>query len=112
MKQYISFPGGVEWDGKYIDVGDQNIPKVYRFRVNDFVASKEGTVSLGKPAHFVAGFSIYKGVLIAPNGCGPTSCKFGSNVLWYKYPAGGNYIRKIMKGVDGDKGAVVSPGSP
>lgn len=104
LNQNIGFPGGVQWDGKYMAVGDQDISVIYQFVINGSEGTKVGTTSLGSGLHDLKQFWIQSRTLIAPNG---SASPFG-DVLFYNYPAGGNATKKITAGVHGPIGAVVS----
>jgi hypothetical protein len=107
VDQYISFAGGVEWDGKHLAVGDGQVPVIYEFAIKGSRGTKVGTTRLGPNAKFVFQFFIDNGIVIAPNECG-SSCS--SDLLFYKYPAGGSAIKKITKGIFYPHGAIVSKG--
>jgi hypothetical protein len=107
VTQKIDWPGAIRWDGKYVVIGDEEQPVIYRFSIRNREASLEGTVSLGKPAEYPSAFSFYKGQVIVPNGC--STCKWGSDVGFYNYPAGGKPTRIISKPLEGPASVVVSP---
>ncbi len=45
----IQSPGGVQWDGKYLTVGDLLARAIYRYTVKGTTATLKDTVNLGKP---------------------------------------------------------------
>ena len=106
VNQYISWPGGIEWDGKYVAVGDQNSPIVYELAVKGRRAQTVGTTHMGSGAQTVKQFWIQGQTIIAPN----TYIKkeLRSDVLFYAYPAGGKATENITDGVEDAQGAVVS----
>jgi hypothetical protein len=108
VDQYVRFPGGVQWDGKYLAIGDQ-FDDVYEFSINAGKGTLEGTTELGSGARYVKQFWIQGSTIIAPN----VYIKGGahSNVLFYNYPAGGKATKKITDGIKDAQGAVVSPAS-
>lgn len=104
LNQYISWPGGVEWDGKHITVGDQTTPVIYQFAVSGSSGTEVGSISFGGGAEYVAQYEIFGKHIIVPNMC-VGSC---SDVLIYDYPAGGNAIKSISDGISYPEGVVVS----
>lgn len=94
VSQTIYFPGGVEWDGRYLAVGDQDTGEVYQFAVVRTRAVLEGTTLL-KNSRNVAQFWLVQekaGVqavqLVAPDA-------YGHDVKVYNYPAGGSPVAKF-----------------
>jgi hypothetical protein len=76
----ITIPGGVQWDGKYVTVGDAKSGDIYR---TDGAGGKvEGTISLsdsdGIFQYFIAGKKV-----VGPN-------VYSANIGIWKYPKGGN----------------------
>ncbi len=104
LNQAIGWPGGVQWDGKHIAVGDQNTPVLYRFSIRGSRGRKVGTTSLGSGASVIDQFFIDAKTLIAPNQLVGSN----SDVLFYKYPAGGTATKIITKAVRAAHGVVVS----
>jgi hypothetical protein len=107
LSQYISWPGGVQWDGKHVAVGDQNSPVIYQFAVSHGGATRVGETRMGSGADNVKQFWIQGQTLIAPNtisGHGGS----GSKALLYDYPAGGKAVKEISKHVIAAQGATVS----
>lgn len=105
LNQGIGFPGGVQWDGKHVAVGDQNFPVIYQFAIKGSSGDEEGKTSLGSGAGDVFQFFVLGSRVIVPNQC-KASCT--GNVLYYEYPAGGTATKTIMKDVRYPHGAVVS----
>jgi hypothetical protein len=106
LNQNIGWPGGVQWDGKYVTVGDQTAPVIYQFVIQGTSGTKVGSTSLGgSDVGAVAQFLILGHRLIVPNGC-TGSCT--GNVLYYDYPAGGEATKTITNGVRYPHGLVVS----
>jgi hypothetical protein len=92
----IGWPGGVQWDGKYIAVGDTDTGTIYR--TNGTKGAVKGTTQLGN-ANYVNQFWIEKGTLVAPS-------QDGNAAGYYDYPAGGAPVTTIS--VQEPFGAVVS----
>jgi len=106
LNQYIGWPGGVQWDGKYVAVGDQLTPAIYRFTVERRHGNRVGTTHMDGAVN-VKQFWIQDQRLIAPNTISGQGGR-GSKAILYNYPAGGKAIKKIAKGVIDAQGAVVS----
>ena len=64
LNQYIGFPGGVQWDGKHLAVGDQTT-NVYQFSIAGSQATLVGKTRLAG-ATYVKQFWIQNQTLIAP----------------------------------------------
>ena len=48
LDQAIISPGGVQWDGKYLAVGDESTGKIYQFAINGQNGTTTGTTTLGE----------------------------------------------------------------
>jgi hypothetical protein len=107
VDQYIVFPGGVQWDGKHLAIGNQNTT-IYEFVISGNKATSVGTTQLGGDVMYVKQFWIQGHTVVAPNVYIPKRHPTRSNVLFYAYPTGGKAIQKITDGVKGAQGAVVS----
>jgi len=106
LNQSIGFPGGVQWDGKYVTVGDQNTSIVYQFSISGDVGTEAGSTTLGgSDVGAVLQYFIVGSRLIAPNAC---SGKCVGNVLYFPYPSGGDATKTITKDVHYPRGLVVS----
>ena len=99
----IYFPGQVEWDGKYVAVGDQTYGRRQGaagiFRTTGAGGKIVGVTTL-KAYGDVVGFWIQGKTLVAPN----YSARLAQ---LYKYPAGGD-PKKTITGLKQPFGAVVS----
>jgi hypothetical protein len=95
--QTIIFSGGVQWDGQYLAVGDQETSDVYRFAVSGSSATLVGTTALNGGS--AGGFWIQKHRLV--------TSQSGDIDLW-KYPAGGSPIKQITGGFYGPLSTMVS----
>ena len=78
----ISFPGSVQWDGKYLTVVDQEAASMYRYTVSGTKATLKGTVSLTGSGDCAQTWIATGVVYCADAGYGDGSV--------YKYPAGGS----------------------
>jgi hypothetical protein len=103
----IDDPGGVQWDGEYLAVGNAAVeelrPLVYRIDTSNWKVIS--TLKL-RHAYDVPQFFIYGHALIAPN-----SGQRGGQILFYSYPKG---LKSRTKAIDGFRfpiSVVVSPGT-
>lgn len=91
LNQAIAVPGGVQWDGKYMVVGDEGSGSqgstLYRFTITGGTGTLESTVNLSASAK-VAQFWAGTIKLVGPNS---GSTKVG---IW-PYPAGGQPLKTI-----------------
>lgn len=101
LDQSILFPGGVQWDGKDLAVGDDRASFIYRFAMSGYKGKKVGATRL-KVWPGLHQFFIHNGILIDP-----TYLPSRGAVALYDYPAGGKPTRTIT-GVSSPAGAVVS----
>ena len=93
----IATPGGVQWDGKYVAVGDAKSGTVYQ---TDGAGGKvEGTMTLSD-SDGIFQFFIDRKTFIGPNA-------FSKNAMFWKYPTGGSPT-KTLGGFADPFGAVVS----
>jgi hypothetical protein len=108
IDQTIYLPGGVQWDGKYLAVGDQVAVKhnftstIYQFSINGSQATTVNTMVLTDSSQ-VAQFWIprihdgakreYGDRLIAPN-------QDGKDTLFYDYPSGSDPYATISGETD------------
>lgn len=104
----IEKPGGVEWDGQYVAVGNQG-NKIYR--IDGSGGKVEGTISLSGPQKLgsleIQQFWIQGSTLIGP-GHGSATTGYGGAgfVGFWHYPGGGSPVRNL--GEIGGSGAAVS----
>jgi hypothetical protein len=101
LDQSILFPGGVQWDGKDLAVGDDRASFVYQFAMSGSNGKKVGATRL-KVWPGLHQFFIDNGVLIDP-----AFLPSRGAVALYDYPAGGKPTRTIT-GVSSPTSAVVS----
>ncbi|MGC2407783.1 MAG: hypothetical protein WA431_15375 [Candidatus Cybelea sp.] len=87
LSNSVEFPGAVQWDGKYLTIGDQESHVIYRYAVSGTMATLKGTVSL-------SGSSDCDQTWIAKN---LVFCPDAGNVdaTVYKYPDGGYPIATL-----------------
>lgn len=109
LNRPVYFPGGVQWDGKYMTVGDQEAgnqiaSSVHQFTVNGVHAKIVGTTPL-HGASDVVQYWIQGKTIITPN----LGVEYPSDARIYPYPAGGAPTTVIGSGtLDLPNGAVVS----
>jgi hypothetical protein len=88
----IGFPGGIQWDGTYLAVGDQIASVIYQFTCSRTSCTKEGMTMLDG-ASDCASFWIDKGTLA----CGDLG---NDDAELWRYPVGGDLYAHIA-GVSG-----------
>ena len=95
------YPGGVQWDGKYLAVGNEYGP-IYQYAIKGVSATLANTITLNDETE-IPQFWIHGKTVIAPN-------SNGHNTLLYAYPGGGDPTATIP-GND-PIGATISPAKP
>lgn len=100
VNQTIGFPGGVQWDGKYLAVGDQtSAPNaIYRLSCLRSTCTNEGTVSLKGVVDCVEAW-IHNATVVCDD------YATGDAYAWH-YPAGGSPFESIT-GVGSAIGSVI-----
>ncbi|HEY1884054.1 MAG TPA: hypothetical protein VGG51_13545 [Candidatus Cybelea sp.] len=83
----VAFPGGIEWDGTDIAVGDQQSSTIDQISVSGSTATITGTTPLNGSCD-VDQFAILSGKVFAPDVCA------GDGNL-YPYPAGGASLKTV-----------------
>ena len=101
----ISFPGGIEWDGQYVAVGDNAGEAIYQYTFSNGKATLEGSTSLTGAGN-VGQFAIVGSTVVTPD---QFFSKSGSGVLYYPYPGGGASTHTITNVVFYPYSAVISP---
>jgi hypothetical protein len=99
INETVESPGQVQWDGKYIAVGDAEQRLVYRVDVIGSSGTVKQTVQLtdgGANAFLIRGRRLID------------ASYFYGAVEYYRYPAGGSPRRVIAKGVTFPNSATVS----
>jgi hypothetical protein len=86
LSQTIYSPGGVQWDGKYVAVGDYSHGGIYQFTISGSTGTLEGSTPLNNSFEvnqfWIQGAKVTAG-----------SSAFNPHVDLYDYPAGGNPIK-------------------
>jgi hypothetical protein len=106
----IGYPGMVQWDGKYVAVGDQGVEGPYPNAIY------QTTGAGGKIVHEtpldaneyedIIGFWIQGSTVIGPNNPEHSNYDMGS-VGFYKYPAGGKPTKVLTKGFSAPQGSAI-----
>jgi hypothetical protein len=101
LNQHIDWGGQVQWDGKHIAVGADDVSPavIYQFAINGSAGTEIGSTTLGSSAS-VPQFWIQGKYVIGPE-------QSNNEVGIWKYPAGGAPIKTIT-GVHDPFGATVS----
>jgi hypothetical protein len=105
LDQSVGFPGEVQWDGKYVAIGDrayqdQHESAIYQFTMSGSSGKIEGTTKLNGSCDVIQ-FGIASSSVIAPDAC-------YNVVRFYKYPGGGTPTKQI-NGFQYPVAAVMSP---
>jgi len=87
LDQPIQNAGAVQWDGKYVAIGDQSNNTIYQFSFNGTQGTKMGSTALGG-ATAVFQFWIDGKKVVGPD-------TYGSDVGVWHYPGGGSPVKKI-----------------
>jgi hypothetical protein len=87
LNQSIGSPGGVQWDGKHVAVGDESTNVVYQFNVSGKKGTRVGSTPLTGASEVVQ-FWIAGSKLIGPDAG-------AEDVGIWKYPAGGAALKTI-----------------
>jgi len=96
----ITFPGQVQWDGKWITVNDQSGFAIYQYTQSGTALTLFGTVAYTGATDCVQTW-ITKGAFICPD------AGTNNNGLEYKYPAGGAPTKTLTGTFDTPIGSVV-----
>jgi DNA-binding beta-propeller fold protein YncE len=89
LSQTIGGPGGVQWDGEYVAIADQEAPVIYQFTVSGSVGTKVGETQTHGSSDVVQ-FFIEGNTVVGPNAT-------SGQVMYWPYPAGGEQT-KIISG--------------
>lgn len=88
LNQSIGFPGGVQWDGKHLAIGDQSAAVIYQFAISGSSGTKVGSTPLTGSKDVVQ-FWIRGNRVIGPDA--------GlADVGFYNYPSGGSPTKTIV----------------
>ena len=89
LNQVIGAPGQVQWDGKYLAVGDMSSSPtiVYRFSMSGSTGTEEGSLELTGSTH-VSNFWIRDGILVGPD-------NHQDEAGFWPYPGGGDETRHL-----------------
>lgn len=101
LNQSFGGPGSVQWDGKYLAIGDDSTNEIYRFMISGSSGTLEGSTSLGGLKEDVVQWWIQGKTVIGAEG-------EPSNIFYWDYPTGGNPTKDITKAVFAPAGVTVS----
>jgi len=110
----ILYPGGVQWDGKHVAVGDQEYQRVGSppeydsaiYQTTGAGGKIVGTTVL-TGSHDVSQFWI-EGKTVIGGDTSPYYYKTPDDEVFYKYPAGGKPTKTLKKGFDRPYGVAIS----
>jgi hypothetical protein len=104
LNQTIVLPGAIQWDGKYLAVGDQvslyGPSTIYEFSMSGSTGTLVNTTPLSDSCD-VLQFWIHGKRVITSNYC-------ASHVLYFDYPAGGSSTKTISDKLQEPGGVTVS----
>jgi hypothetical protein len=92
LSNSIEFPGGMQFDGKYVTLNDQDAHAIYQYTCASDSCSLEGTVSLSGAGDCVDTW-IAKSIVYCPDA-------ENEDATVYKYPAGGSSIATLTASFD------------
>jgi hypothetical protein len=101
INQEIYEPSGIQWDGRYLAVGDQYTRLIYQFHIVGDTGTEVGSTSLGGLKYELNQFWIVGADVVA------VSSEDGKVGIW-KYPAGGRALKIIHQRRYGPLGVAVS----
>jgi hypothetical protein len=99
--------GGLQWLGDRLAVGayKSHKPVIYQYKISGGQGKAIGLTLLGPPAYVVLQFLIDGSTVVVPN---LRDSNGDASILYYNYPKGGSYTKKILRYVTGPRGVVVS----
>jgi hypothetical protein len=102
LNQAINYPGAVQWDGKYVAIGDQqSSPEtIYQFQISGNTGTKVGSTPLNGSSG-LSQFWIDGSTVVGANATAGT-------VDYWNYPAGGSPT-KTIGGFSLPLGSTISP---
>ena len=100
LNESIRVPGGMQWDGKHLAIGDSGAGVVYRFDISGSVGTEVGSTQLGRtttinqfyiePSNFGQGTrKLIDPVMLDQSGPG--------SVHFFDYPSGGSSTKKLPR---------------
>lgn len=115
LNHSIGSGGGVQWDGKYVAVGDQSNNTIYQFSISGSIGTIVGSTVLGG-AYDVVGFWLPRthhgaqasSIIGADFGQVNYSSTFAGALDYWSYPGGGMPTATITSGVENPIGVTVS----
>lgn len=99
LDQAIGGPGGVQWDGKYVAIADQEAPVIYQFTITGSTGTKAGQTQTQGSSDVVQ-FFIHGKTVVGPNAT-------SGQVMYWPYPGGGEQ-EKIISGFEVPIGTAIS----
>jgi hypothetical protein len=108
----INYPGQVQWDGKYLLVGDQEAQGSGSSETSAIYETTGASGKIVKKITLKGSTDISQYEVLSSTILGPNSLNGsygGGDVLFYKYPAGGASTKKLTGSFSYPIGLVVSP---
>jgi hypothetical protein len=102
LNQSIEHPGPVQWDGRYVAVGDEAAEMIYQFAISGSNGTLHGNTSLGGAKTLIQWW-IEGGKVVGSEEQEPDTTRY------WEYPAGGPAIKSLqLKGIGAPVGATIS----
>lgn len=100
----------IQWDGRYLTAlsfvpWPQGKPTIFQYSISGNRATGVSNTPLDQPASTISQYMIGKDTIIIPN----RSSKYGSKVLFYHYPVGGEPYQSLKKLITDPRGGTLSP---
>jgi len=92
LSNTLEFPGGMQWDGKYVTLNDQDAHDIYQYTCASDSCSLKGTVALTGSGDCVDTW-IAKTIVYCPDAV-------NQDATVYKYPAGGTAVATLTASWD------------
>ena len=100
LNESFRVPGGIQWDGKHVVIGDSGAGVVYRFDISGSAGTEVGSAQLGRT-------TTINQFYIEPSNVGPGARKLIDPVMldqsgpgsvhFFDYPSGGRSTRKLPR---------------
>ena len=93
LNQSIGFPGGVQWDGKYVALQDVTNDVLYRFKISGSTGTVTSKVQFsGQHSELLSQFWLQGSTIIVPDG---SLYRQAHQVGFWAYPAGGAPTKRV-----------------
>jgi hypothetical protein len=90
LNQTINEPGNLQWDGKYMAIGDSSTNVIYQFSIYGSAGTEVGSTTLGGVTYGLTQFWIDGSSVVG-------AAAVNNEVGIWKYPAGGSAVKVIKQ---------------